>query len=79
VHPDLELQRMGAPFVRGEFVEVLHGFRGDSDDLFGRLVDRTPPSIRSRNKSTWPMWRAYSWIVPTGTSRSDIGPPPLPC
>ena len=24
---------------RGEFVVVLHGFRGDSDDLFGRLVD----------------------------------------
>jgi len=29
----------GPGFVRGEFVEVLHGFRGDSDDLFGRLVD----------------------------------------
>jgi hypothetical protein len=26
-------------FVRGEFVEALQGFRGDSDDLFGRLVD----------------------------------------
>ncbi len=25
------------------------------------------------------MWRAYSSIMPTGTSRSDIGSPPLPC
>ena len=25
------------------------------------------------------MWRAYSPIIPTSTSRSDIGPPPLPC
>jgi hypothetical protein len=25
------------------------------------------------------MWRAYSWIIPTSASRSNIGPPPLPC
>jgi hypothetical protein len=25
------------------------------------------------------MWRAYSSIIPTSASRSDIGPPPLPC
>jgi hypothetical protein len=37
VHPDLDCSSWAPGFVRGEFVEVLHGFRGDSD-LFGRLV-----------------------------------------
>jgi hypothetical protein len=39
VHPDLDCNSWAPGFVRGEFVEVLHGFHGDSDDLFGRLVD----------------------------------------
>jgi len=39
VHPDLDCSSWAPGFVHGEFVEVLHGFRGDSDDLFGRLVD----------------------------------------
>lgn len=23
------------------------------------------PSVRSRRKSAWPLWRAYSWIINT--------------
>jgi hypothetical protein len=49
------MQLLGAPgFVRGEFVDVLHGFRGDSDDLFGRLVD--PDANLRRGVSTG--WKA---------------------
>ena len=35
----------------------------------------TRPSIRSRSRSAWPQWRAYSSIMWTSTSRSAMVPP----
>jgi hypothetical protein len=37
----------------------------------------TVPSIPSRRKSAWPLWRAYSWIRCSITSRSDTSSPHL--
>ena len=49
MHPDLGCSSWAPGFVRGEFVEVLHGFRGDND-LFGRLVgpDADPADVPQR-------------------------------
>jgi hypothetical protein len=75
--PDSAVRASSAPAGRAELITLRDSRRGNAT-WHGH--NPTLPSMRSRNRSAWPMWRAYSSIMWTSTSRSDTWPwwPPRP-